>query len=724
MRSKILPFVLFFFVTAGLAQGPALPFRNHELPVRDRIDNLLMLMTPEEKISQLLYDSPAIDRLGIPAYNWWNECLHGVGRAGKATVFPQAIGLAATFDEDLVQRIGDAISTEARAKFNEAVKKGNRAQYMGLTFWTPNINIFRDPRWGRGQETYGEDPYLTGRIGTAFVKGLQGSDPRYLKAAACAKHFAVHSGPEKTRHHFNAEPSEKDLRETYLPAFKMLVDSGVEAVMCAYNRVYDEPCCGSNFLLKEILRDEWGFQGHIVSDCWALDDIWLRHKTVETREEAAAMAAGAGVNVNCGYIYKHLLEAIEEGLVEERILDTLLRPLLATRIELGLLDPPGRVPFDSIGPQVVNSEKHKHLAYEAAAKSIVLLQNRDGILPLDKKKVKNIFVTGPTTADIQALAGNYNGWSGEMVTFLEGIVEAADAGTTVDYSIGCLMNTPGKYYGFWEAQMADVIVMCLGNSKLMEGEDGEAMLNPEGGDRSDIRLPESQLEFIRLMREKVPETPIIAVITGGSAIALQDVLEIADAVLFAWYPGEQGGTALADILFGDANPSGRLPLTFYSSVDDLPPFNDYSMEGRTYKYFKGDPLFPFGFGLSYTTFEYQGAAVQNGKWSAGEPALLDLTLQNTGSRPGEEVVMVYVSKAGEAKEKEGHYWPSDEKHLVAFERISLEAGETKTIAISIDLMNMYQWDAENQRYYIEKGNYILQTAPCQGGGFMVQVTTE
>ncbi len=406
------------------SQETVLPFRNPQLSTDQRIDDLLSRLTPEEKVSQMLYNSPAIDRLDIPAYNWWNECLHGVGRAGRATVFPQAIGLAATFDDDLIYRIADAISTEARAKYNEAIRKNNRVQYLGLTFWTPNINIFRDPRWGRGQETYGEDPYLTGRMGSAFVRGLQGNDPKYLKAAACAKHFAVHSGPEKTRHEFNALPDEKDFRETYLPAFKSLVDAKVEAVMCAYNRLYNEPCCGSKYLLSDILRNEWGFKGHIVTDCWALDDIWLRHKVVATREEAAAMAAKAGVNLNCGYIYKYLPVAIEKGLIPESILDTILKPLLRTRFRLGLFDPPGMVPWSALGPEVVDSPGHQDLAREAAVKSIVLLQNKNNILPLNRDSIRNIFVTGPTAADIMALVGNYNGWAGDMVTFLEGITRS------------------------------------------------------------------------------------------------------------------------------------------------------------------------------------------------------------------------------------------------------------------------------------------------------------
>ncbi len=708
--------ILIFASLNAFSQQTIYPFQDPELPVDQRITDLLSRMTPEEKVSQLLYNSPAIDRLGIPEYNWWNECLHGVGRAGRATVFPQAIGLAATFDDSLVYRIADAISTEARAKFNEAVKKGNRSQYMGLSFWTPNINIFRDPRWGRGQETYGEDPYLTGRMGSAFVRGLQGNDPKYLKAAACAKHFAVHSGPEKTRHEFNAIPTEKDFRETYLPAFKTLADAKVEAVMCAYNRLYDEPCCGSNYLLNSILREEWGFVGHIVTDCWALDDIWLRHKVVETREEAAAMAAQAGVNLNCGYIYQYLPQAIEKGLISESILDTILGPLLKTRFKLGLFDPPGMLPWSGIGEEAVNSPEHIALAYEAAAKSIVLLQNKNKLLPLNRDSITNIFITGPTAADILALTGNYNGWSGDMVTFLEGITRSADAGTKVDYSLGCQLSEPGGYTGFWEAKMADIIVVCLGNTRMLEGEEGDAMLNPDGGDRTDIRLPESQREYIRLLREKAPDKPIIAVITGGSAIALQDVLETADAVLFAWYPGEQGGTALADILFGKVNPSGRLPVTFYKSVEDLPPFDDYSMEGRTYKYFKGEPLFPFGFGLSYTTFEYTNLTSEKSISHEGEKLHIDLTVKNTGEYAGEKVVMIYVSEVAELL--------PPEKSLAGFKRVFLEAGETQTISMEVDLLDMHQWDKDNHQYYVKKGDYYIHLEQSDAEKMLLKVKVD
>lgn len=705
---------LLLFSTSLFGQLPA--FQDAALPVEDRITDLLSRLTPEEKVSQLLYNSPAIDRLGIPEYNWWNECLHGVARAGKATVFPQAIGMAATFDDDLIYRMADVISTEARAKYNIASSSGNRGQYMGLTFWTPNINIFRDPRWGRGQETYGEDPYLTGLLGAAFVRGLQGNDPRYLKASACAKHFAVHSGPEKTRHEFNAEPPEKDFRETYLPAFKALSDAGVESVMCAYNRLYDEPCCGSKYLLNEILRKEFGFKGHIVTDCWALDDIWLRHKVVPTREEAAAMAAKAGVNMNCGYIYSYLPAAIKQGLIPESIIDTILTPVLRTRIRLGLLDPLESVPFSKISADTVNCTKHRNLAYEAASKSIVLLQNRNNVLPLHRDSLRNILIAGPVSADIQAMVGNYNGWSGNIITFLEGITEAAGPGITVDQTPGCLLNTPGNYTGFWQAEMADVVIVCLGNTKLLEGEDGDAMLNTNGGDRLNITLPQSQNEYITELRKKAPGKKIVAIITGGSAIALQEVLAAADAVLFAWYPGELGGKALADILFGNVNPSGKLPVTFYKSVDDLPPFDDYSMANRTYKFFTGEVLFPFGFGLSYTTFIQKRPDFRYEMPLKGSEFKFDVSITNTGTRAGEQVIMVYASRAGRAFRKKEQFMPEGGKYLIAFKRVHLNAGEEKIIPFEVDLSNMFQWDNKSKSYTADKGFYFIRT-----GGFSAQV---
>ena len=674
------------------------PFQNPELSNDERIEDLISRLSIEEKASLMLYNSPAIERLDIPEYNWWNECLHGVARAGKATVFPQAIGMAATFDDELIFRVATAISDEARAKHHAAVRIGNRGQYSGLSFWTPNINIFRDPRWGRGQETYGEDPYLTSKMGIAFVKGLQGDDPKYLKTAACAKHYVVHSGPEKTRHYFNAIPSEKDFRETYLPGFQALVeDSKVEAVMCAYNRTFDKPCCGSEYLLNDILRQEWDFGGHIVSDCWALDDIWARHKVVDEKVEAAAMAAKAGVNLNCGYIYKFLPKAVDTGLIDERIVDEVLKPLLETRFKLGLFDPDGLNPYTSIKPEVVNCEQHKQLAYETASKSIVLLKNEGRVLPLNKKTLKNLLILGPTATDITALLGNYNGFSGEMTTFLEGLVAKVDEGTIVEYNQGFMFHNDSLFHGFWQAGRADAVVVCLGINSLYEGEEGEAMLNLNGGDRMDISSPANQIKYVKMVKDQIKDKPLIVVITGGSAMAIPEIEKMADAILFTWYPGEQGGNALADIIFGDVNPSGRLPVTFYKSVNDLPVFENYNMEGRTYRYFEGEPLFPFGFGLSYTDFEYSDLKINqsDGKIS------LQMKIKNIGYYYGDEVVQVFTRKI------DPKFWRPI-KQLVGFKRISLNEDEEKSISINIDKEQLQYWDVDQQEYRIEPGTYEIQ----------------
>jgi beta-glucosidase len=701
MKSLCLFFVL-ILITAG-CNSPLVnekskyqySFQNPLLSLDERIDDLISRLTIEEKASLMLYNSPAIERLGIPEYNWWNECLHGVARAGKATVFPQAIGLAATFDEDLIFKVATAISDEARAKHHEAVKMGNRAQYNGLSFWTPNINIFRDPRWGRGQETYGEDPFLTSRIGIAFVKGLQGDNPKYLKVSACAKHYVVHSGPEKVRHVFNALPDDRDFRETYLPAFQALVEEGnVEAVMCAYNRTYDKPCCGSNFLIDSILRREWNFKGHVVSDCWALDDIWLRHKVVSTRVEAAAMAAKAGVNLNCGYIYQYLPKAVDTGLITEEIVNAALKPLLRTRFKLGLFDPDAINPYSKIPKEIVNCEKHKQLALEAASKSIVLLKNNGNVLPLNKSTLKNLFITGPTATDITCLLGNYNGISGEMNTILEGIINRVNIGTIVEHNHGFMFHNDSLMHGFWQTSRADAVIVCLGINSLFEGEEGDAMLNANGGDRVDIGLPKNQIEYVRRMKEKIGEKPLIVVITGGSAIAIPEIKDMADAILFAWYPGEQGGNAVADIIFGNVNPSGRLPVTFYKSTTDLPDFENYSLDGRTYKYFHSEPLYPFGFGLSYTQFQYSNLEVNIN----GEKIIASLTINNSGDFDGDEVVQVYTRKM------DPKFWRPI-KQLIGFSRISIKKGEQKSVKIEIDKKQFQCWNTEQQKYLVEPGEY-------------------
>ncbi|HBS86161.1 MAG TPA: glycosyl hydrolase [Bacteroidales bacterium] len=699
---------LFFLIILSAFQlsnaQDTLPLFNPELPVELRIDDLIKRLTLKEKASLMLHNNPAIERLGIPEYNWWNECLHGVGRAGKATVFPQATGLAASFDEDLLFRVATAISDEARAKHNEALKKNSRLQYTGLSFWTPNVNIFRDPRWGRGQETYGEDPYLTSSLGVAFVKGLQGNNPKYLKTAACAKHFAVHSGPEESRHHFNVLPESRDFRETYLPAFKSLSDAGVEAIMCAYNRVYDEPCCGSNLLLKKILRDEWKFQGHIVSDCWALDDFWLRHKVTETQVESAVLAANAGVNLNCGYIYGYLPEAVEKGLIPESLVDENLRPVLRTRFKLGLFDPIGMNPYDTLSAGIVNCKKHKALALESACKSMVLLKNKNNILPLDKSKIKSLFVSGPAAANFEVLVGNYNGFSGEMVTVLEGIVNRCDAGTVVDYSMGCLFNTDSVFHGEWQAGYAEVTIAVIGLSRLLEGENGDAMLSDHGGDRKEIGLPANQIEFIRKMRKAAGEKPLIVVITAGSAVSVPEIAEMADALIYAWYPGEQGGNAVADVIFGNYNPAGRLPVTIYEKTTDLPAFDDYSMENRTYRYFKGKPLYPFGFGLSYTKFDYSDLKTDKSSYNTKNDTIkIKVLVKNSGITDGEEVIQLYIKNIT-SKEK------MPNKMLKGFKRLPIKTGKQDIIEFNVPVKSLEIWNETKQQYEILKGKYELQAA--------------
>jgi len=560
------------------------PFLNPDLPLTSRVDDLVARLTLPEKIGQLMHDNGAIERLGVPAYNWWNEACHGVGRNGRATVFPQVIGLGATWNRELVQRIAVAISDEARAKHHAALRAGLRGQYQGLTFWTPNINIFRDPRWGRGQETFGEDPFLTGELGLSMVRGLQGDDPKYLKVAACAKHFAVHSGPESERHAFDARPSPKDMAETYLPAFKKLVDAGVEAVMGAYNRVFGEPACGSQRLLVDTLRRDWGFKGHVVSDCGAIDDFHNHHGVTRNAAESAALAVRMGCDLNCGCTFNDLQVAVKEKLISEAEIDTSLRHLLSAKFRLGLFDPPERVSYASIPTTVIESPAHRALARQAAVESIVLLKNTDNVLPL-RRDVPSILVAGPTAANIGALLGNYYGASANLVTIMEGIVERAADATRVKYRPGCPISqpvAPGVNYTFGAADGSDVVVAVLGLDHTLEGEEGDAVASSVGGDRPMIELPENQRVFLKELRQHSKK--LILVLTGGSALAIPEEFDYCDAVLQVWYPGCEGGRAVADVLFGDALPSGKLPLTVPRSTEDLPTFNDYSMADRTYRF--------------------------------------------------------------------------------------------------------------------------------------------
>ncbi len=671
-------------------------FWDYTLPVDERVDDLIARLTLEEKCAQMRYDAPAIPRLNIPAYNWWNEALHGVARCGRATVFPQPIGMAASFDKALIERIGTAISDEARAKYNAAKAIDNYAQYCGLTFWSPNVNLFRDPRWGRGMETWGEDPYLTGVMGSAFVKGMQGDHEKYLKTAACAKHYVVHSGPEGLRHTFNAIPPKKDFYESYLPPFEMLVkDAKVEAVMCAYNRTYDKPCCGSPFLLKEILRDKWGFDGHILSDCWAINDFHENHKVTDTPEESVAQAIKSGVNLNCGSAFQHLESAVNKGLVSEEEVDKNLAVLLRTRFKLGLFDPETMNPYNAIKGDVVNCEAHKALAKEAAAKSVVLLKNND-VLPL-KKDLKELFVIGPNAANIDALLGNYHGLSDDMTSILEGITAEVDLGTRLEYRHGFLLDRENINKIGWaisEAKSADVTIVVMGINTLLEGEEGEAIASPFKSDREDIQLPGKQMEYLRQLRDNEGK-PLIVILTGGSPIAIPEIQEIADAVLFAWYPGEQGGDAIGDILFGDVSPSGKLPISFPKSVKQLPPYEDYSMQGRTYKYMDEEPLYPFGFGLSYTTFEYsQMKADQD-----GEKIILSAKIKNTGEVESEEVVQLY-STTKEA----GFDVPMYD--LKGFKRVMLKPGESKTVTFELTKSKMENIDNKGNSVFV-KGEYTF-----------------
>ncbi|MCL2229885.1 MAG: glycoside hydrolase family 3 C-terminal domain-containing protein [Treponema sp.] len=672
-----------------------------------KIKELISQMTLEEKVSQLFYKSAAIERLGIPEYNWWNECLHGVARAGVATVFPQAIAMAATFDESLVKEIAVAISDEARAKHNEGVKQGNRGQYWGLTFWTPNINIFRDPRWGRGQETYGEDPHLTSRIGLAMVQGMQGDDPDNLKLAACAKHFAVHSGPEKDRHVFNAIVSKKDLWETYLPAFKALVDGGVESVMGAYNRTLDEPCCASNFLLKEILRGKWGFKGHVVSDCWAIRDFHEYHKITKSSEESAALALNAGCDLNCGCTYPFLTVSHKQGLVTEETIDTSLERVLRTRFKLGMFNPPGSGKYGKLGRKVINCEKHRKLALKTAHKSIVLLKNENNILPLDSKP-KKIAVLGPAAANAHALFGNYYGVSTHFTTILEGLAgKVSDKfGISLDYRQGCLMYSENSkslvHYG--EANFTDVVIAVMGQDGAMEGEEGDAIASDSNGDRTAIELPPWQLKFLQKVKEAGKK--IILVLTGGSAIAFPE--ELADAVIYAWYSGESGGKAVADIIFGDVVPSGKLPVTFPASTAQLPAYDDYSMKGRTYRYMTEKPLYPFGFGLSYTTFRFDSIELSAPEISAGGKVTASVTVTNTGKIDADEVVQIYVSKDERTQD-------DPICTLRGFKRISIKAGKTQKINFEIDALALETINEQGESMLVP-GKYSViasDAAPVQ-----------
>lgn len=805
------------------AQSFKYPFQNPKLDVEERVKDLVSRMTLDEKISQMMYQSPAIERLGIPSYNWWNECLHGVARAGQATVFPQGIGMAAAFDDELMFRIADAISDEARAKHHDFVRQGKRGIYQGLTFWTPNINIFRDPRWGRGQETYGEDPFLAGKLAVQFVKGLQGNDPHYLKTIATIKHFAVHSGPEPLRHEFDAETSEKDLIETYLPAFKEVVEkTNVESVMCAYNRFRGEACCGSSELLQEYLRKRWGFSGYVVSDCGAIRDFYTDHKITASAAEAAALAVKRGTDLNCGVAYRGLREAVERNLITEQEIDQSVMKLFRARFKLGMFDADDIVPYAKLPMSVVDSDRNRQIALEAAHKSVVLLKN-DGILPL-KKSIKKIAVIGPTANDEETLWGNYCGYNKNGVTVLQGIrnkIPEAD----IRYEVGCELsenfpqiapipadylftdvtgkqngvrsayyNNPnlwgnpkhtliekeinnigwdkapysdmpadnfgavyetfvripetGRYalgmegfYGYkfvvndsltfqygnvhhprknfylrsckagemikirieyrheivnhalikllWgradnkvlmkravaAARKSDIVILCMGINQNLEGEEMTVKSKGfAGGDRTEIDLPDTQKELVAAICDL--KKPVVLVLQNGSPLSIPVEHQKVNAVVEGWYGGQSAGTALADILLGDYNPSGRLPVTVYKSLEQLLGFEDYGMQGRTYRYFSGDPLYEFGYGLSYTSFRYTNLQIPT-RIATNDPIEFSVDVTNTGNMDGDEVVQVYISH-------ESLPFVTPIRSLKGFKRVSLKKGETKTIRFLLE----------------------------------------
>jgi len=679
-------------------------FMDPSLSIEVRVDDLVSRLTLEEKVSQTVHGASAIPRLGVPEYNWWNECLHGVARAGIATVFPQAIGMSASWNKELLNKVAVATSDEARAKHHEFARHNDRDIYKGLTFWSPNINIFRDPRWGRGHETYGEDPYLTGEMAVGFITGLQGDDPKYLKLVATSKHYAVHSVPEKDRHHFDAVVSKKDLYETYLPAFKKTVkESKVYSFMGAYNRTNGEACCASPTLLQKILRDEWGFDGYVVSDCGAIGDIHNHHKITNSAEESAALAVKNGCELNCGGTYNSLVKAAREGLISEEEIDIAVKRLFIARFKLGMFDPEEMVSYAQIPYEVNDCQEHRDLALQMSREAIVLLKNESNLLPLDKD-LKTIAVIGPTADSLEVLLGNYNGTPSRYVTPLEGIrKKMPDA--KILYTPGCDLIGHTKQ-GFSEAvlmaERADVVIMAMGLSPRLEGEEGEW---GGEGDRVSIDLPGVQHDLI----EAVYETgkPVVLVLTNGSALAINWESKHIPAIVDLWYPGEEGGTALADVIFGDYNPAGRLPITFMKSLNQVPEFTDYSMKNRTYRYMEDEPLYPFGHGLSYTSFSYSNLKISKKEISANESVKIQVDVENTGKFDGDEVIQLYVSNP-ESK------ITAPIRSLQGFARINLKAGEKKTVEFTLKPEQFAVVDEEG-RFMVTPGKVEISVGGGQPG---------
>ncbi len=694
-------------------------WRDPSKPLKARAEDLIRRMSLAEKVGQLqggMSGAPRIERLGLPAYNYWNEALHGVQNNGIATVFPEPVGMASTWNPPLLRQEGNVIGIEGRAKFNTyaSTHNGDIKWWYGLTFWTPNINIFRDPRWGRGQETYGEDPYLTGAIAVEFIKGIQGDDPNYMLAMACTKHYAVHSGPEADRHRFNAQPSERDLYEIYLPQFEVAVREGhVAGVMSAYSALNGVPCSASSFLLTDLLRKQWGFEGYVVSDCDAIRDIWSPrlHNYVKTPEEAAAVAVKAGCNLCCGGDYNALVRAVQQNLLTEKDIDQALYYTLWTRFRLGLFDPPEKCQYSKIGMEQNDTPENRKVALQISRESLVLLKN-DGILPLNSAKYKRIAVIGPNADSVSALQGNYNGTASHPTTILKGIRGIVADANSVTYAQGCPLTTETGGRGFGmrrgrgaatparspeelkteamsNAANADLIIYVGGISPELEGEQR---------DRTSIELPKVQEDLIQALH--ATGKPLIMVNCSGSAIALAWEAENLPAILQAWYPGGDGGIAVAEALFGKVNPSGHLPVTFYRATADMPAFTDYSFANRTYRYFSGKPLYAFGHGLSYTKFTYQDAKLASEKIPANGTAQVSFKLENSGGLDGDDVVQVYYRHVNSKV-------PQPKLALCGFARVPLKRGESKTVTVDIPTARLRYWDTEKKQYVVEPGDYEI-----------------
>lgn len=716
MKNKLKSIVLLAVVSLNglVAQTYEYPFRNPDLPLDVRVQDIISRLTLEEKVQLMKHAAPAIPRLGIPAYNWWNEALHGVARTKeKVTVFPQAIGMAATFDTEALQLMGDMTSSEGRALFNEDLKAGKTGSiYRGLTYWTPNINIFRDPRWGRGQECYGEDPYLTGKMGTAIVRGLEGSDSHYLKAVACAKHYAVHSGPEGNRHYFDARTSLYDLWDTYLPAFRELVmKAKVHGVMCAYNRLEGQPCCGHNELLQDILRNQWKFDGYVTSDCWAVKDFAHHHKTHSNDIDAVADAVLKGTDLECGDLYQKLQQGVQQGIISEKDINVSLARLFKIQFKLGMYDPADRVPYTTIGREVIECDAHKAHAYKMAQESMVLLKNNKNILPLNASKIKRIALIGPNMDNGSTLLANYFGVPSEIITPYKSLKKRFGNTIQIDTLTGVgivqkLEGAPSFAQVAAQAKKADIIIFVGGISADYEGEAGDAGAAGYGGfasgDRTTMKLPSVQTELMKELKKT--GRPLILVNMSGSVMNFDWESRNADAILQAWYGGQAAGDAITDVLFGDYNPAGRMPLTTYMNDEDLPDFEDYSMANRTYRYFKGDVRYPFGYGLSYTTFAYQplsNASVVK----TGESIQVTTTVTNTGKRDGDEVVQLYVSHPQNGNTR------VPLRALKGFKRIHLNKGESQTVTFTLSPEELALVD--------DKGNLVQKEGPVElyiGGG--------